>query len=180
MAAAAVDARMGERARRISCRLCASRNLLDQCGLAMVGLPGRSLRRRSAKHSGREARSSPGVHRPVKRVGNVRESLRLETARSHLSLSFQSLPDGSHRRVSIAEFSRCRTEVLCGVAAAHVGGIGSEETGKRDTPEPIPGGSFCRIFRPVCFAEYTGVVPALDSGDGTVVVGCDGKACGGI
>src|SRR4029077_17838001 len=90
------DVALGKLARRISGRLCAIGNLLAEHNVAWL--------HRSQQHTGRYPRKTQSGEGRARLClghcaggdGDIGESLRIQTARSHLPISLQPLPDGPH------------------------------------------------------------------------------------
>src|ERR1700689_3629147 len=112
LGAALVDAAVGQRAWRISARVCVAGGLLAGVVLDMDYHAGDSPRGLIGKDRVRSARAPVNRRRAALDRGQFHQSVWMEAARAYLCLSFQSLPDGSHRRVPVAQFPRHRAEML--------------------------------------------------------------------
>ncbi len=95
---------------------------------------------------------------------------------SYLSLSFEPFPNGSHRRVSVSEFSLRGAEMFCRIIAFNSGRAGREAM--RDQREPGTGSFVRSLFGTLRLAEHSRVVATVDSGDWALVVEFDREACG--
>src|ERR1700674_151082 len=85
------DAALGKFARRISGRLCAVGNLLAEHNVAWLHRSQQQTGRYPPKTQSREARARLCLGHCARGDGDICESLRIQTARSHLPISLQPL-----------------------------------------------------------------------------------------
>src|ERR1700756_1199073 len=112
MAAAASDADLGQRTRRLSTRLCASGNFLAGIRVDVVAIEGITHRGIASQDRRREAGATTNAGRAGFSVCELGESVRMESALAHLFLPLQPFLHGSHRRVPVAQLSWYRAEML--------------------------------------------------------------------
>src|ERR1700752_243434 len=112
MAAAASDADLGQRTRRLSTRLCASGNFLAGIRVDVVAIEGITHRGIASQDRRREAGATTNAGRAGFSVCELGESVRMESALAHLFLPLQPFLHGSHRRVPVAQLSWHRAEML--------------------------------------------------------------------
>src|SRR5579864_8340675 len=160
VAPASAHAVLGQRAWWIPARVCSSWNLLAGSALGMGAHAARSARRRIRENRRTKENNAVDLRRPAFSRRQLRQSLRMEIARAHLLLSFQPLPDGSHRGVSITQLSWDSAEVFSAVAADHSGCPGA--AWPRAAREPLPDCAVCCLHGPLLLAEYSRVVRVAD------------------
>src|SRR5205807_3605249 len=86
--------------------------------------------------------------------GQLCQPLWVPSSYSYLSILDRSLSDGSHRRVSLAEFSWDGTEMLCGVGTA---GANRSSGGAQESWLKSSAGHAVRDLRGlICGAEHSG------------------------
>ena len=102
--------------------------------------------------AGQRVRQLTGVGPALDR-SQLRQSIWMEAARAHLLLSLQPFPDGSHRRVPVAQFPRHRAEMLSRATADRYRGSGGSWP-QAETERASAG--FVRGVRgTVCLAKYS-------------------------
>src|SRR5437899_4837150 len=112
MAAAASNADLGQRAWRLSSRPRAPGNFLARIRVDVAAVEGVTHRGIASENRGREAGATTNAGRAGFGGRELRESVRMASARPHLFLPLQPFLHGSHRRVPVAQLPLHRAEML--------------------------------------------------------------------